>query len=462
MPQKQNESAARKTSQKQGSESDPKTPTVQLVSPRRLRSNPQNVRTHSRKQIEQIAGSIRQFGFRSPIIADEDGTILAGNGRLSAANYLELSLVPVFFVCYLRAAERRAYVLADNRLADKGGYDRPRLAAELNELAPLLEQSGLNIELTGWEPAEIDTLFADLVDDERDPADDIVSLGEAAVTRPGETWVLERHRLHCGDARDSASYASLLGRERAAMVFTDGPYNVAVSSIVGRGKTKHREFPSASGEMSEAQYTDFLTNVHTHIARHCADGAIVFTCIDWRHIGQMLTAGAAAFSELKNIVVWVKSNPGQGSFYRSQHEFIAVFKNGSGRACNNVELGRHGRNRSNVWKFAGVNSFRAGRMDELTLHPTVKPIAMVADAMRDCSRRGEIVLDPFLGSGTTILAAEKVGRRGYGIELDPLYVDVAIRRWQNFTRRDAILSGTRKTFREIERARSSETKGRKR
>ena len=218
-----------------------------------------------------------------------------------------LSLVPVFFVCYLRAAERRAYVLADNRLADKGGYDRPRLAAELNELAPLLEQSGLNIELTGWEPAEIDTLFADLVDDERDPADDIVSLGEAAVTRPGETWVLERHRLHCGDARDSASYASLLGRERAAMVFTDGPYNVAVSSIVGRGKTKHREFPSASGEMSEAQYTDFLTNVHTHIARNCADGAIVFTCIDWRHIGQMLTAGAAAFSELKNIVVWVKS-----------------------------------------------------------------------------------------------------------------------------------------------------------
>jgi DNA modification methylase len=224
---------------------------------------------------------------------------------------------------------------------------------------------------------------------------------------------------------------------------------VRIGATVGRGNTNHREFASASGEMSPAQFIDFLTKWMKLAAQFSEDGSIHYVCIDWRHLAEMLAAGNEVYSELKNVVVWAKTNAGQGSFYRSQHEFIFVFKNGDAPHQNHVELGKHGRNRSNVWTYAGVNTFRANRMDELSLHPTVKPVALVADAMRDCSRRGDIVLDPFMGSGTTILAAERIGRRAYGLEIDPLYVDVAVRRWQSFTKRDAILRATGQTFDEV-------------
>jgi DNA modification methylase len=245
-----------------------------------------------------------------------------------------------------------------------------------------------------------------------------------------------------------------MGRERADMVFADPPYNVCIAATVGRGKIKHREFASASGEMSPAQFTQFLTKWMTLAARYSEDGSIHFVCMDWRHLTEILTAGEEAYSELKNLVVWAKTNAGQGSYYRSQHELVFVFKNGNGPHQNNIQLGRYGRNRSNLWAYAGVNTFRTGRLDDLSVHPTVKPIALVADAMRDCSRRNDIVLDPFMGSGTTILAAERVGRRGYGLEIDPLYVDAAIRRWQDFTKQDAILKATGQTFEEVAASRT--------
>jgi DNA modification methylase len=254
---------------------------------------------------------------------------------------------------------------------------------------------------------------------------------------------------------------ALMGRDRAAMVFADPPYNVRVCPIVGRGKIKHREFAFAAGEMSPDEFTKFLESSLSLAAQYSRAGSIHYVCMDWRHLGEALAAGKGVYSELKNLVVWAKTNAGQGSFYRSQHELILVFKNGDGPHQNNIELGRHGRSRSNVWSYAGVNSFRAGRLDELAIHPTVKPVALVADAMRDCSRRGDIILDPFMGSGTTILAAERVGRRGYGLEIDPLYVDAAIRRWQDFTKRDAILKATGQTFDEVTAARSSIKRGRK-
>jgi DNA modification methylase len=244
-----------------------------------------------------------------------------------------------------------------------------------------------------------------------------------------------------------------MGGERAAMVFADPPYNVRVSSIQGRGKIRHREFVAGSGEMSKARFTKFLSDSLSLAAKRSTEGSIHYICMDWRHMGEMLAAGEEVYAELKNLVVWTKTNAGQGSFYRSQHELIFVFKNGEAPHTNNFGLGQHGRNRSNVWSYAGVNTFRTGRMDDLALHPTVKPVAMVADAMRDCSRRRDIVLDPFMGSGTTIVAAERVGRRGYGLELDPLYVDAAVRRWQRFTKRDAILKASGETFEEIAGAR---------
>lgn len=422
-------------------------PQVVMTPVDKLRPNNKNARTHSKRQIQQIADSIRQFGWTSPIVVDELGTILAGYGRFAASVDLRLRRVPTIVVSGLNDAEKRALALADNKIAANAGWDRSILAAELGELATLLPAINLDVSITGFEAAEIDTLATDLTDLEREPGEQISPLAEAkSISQLGDLWQLGQHRLLCGDACKEISLQQLLGNDRPSMVFTDPPYNVRIATTVGRGKTKHREFASGSGEMSPAQFTDFLKRWMKVAAAHSTNGSIHYVCIDWRHLGEMLAAGAAVYHELKNIIVWVKSNAGQGSFYRSQHEFILAFKNGDGPHRNNIELGKHGRNRSNVWSYPGVNSFRAGRMDELSVHPTVKPVALVADAIRDCSRRGEIVLDPFIGSGTTILAAERVGRRGYGVEIDPLYIDVAVRRWQSFTGRDAVLTSTGQTF----------------
>ena len=240
--------------------------------------------------------------------------------------------------------------------------------------------------------------------------------------------------ITCGDATDPEVYRILLNGEKAQMVFTDPPYNVPVNGhICGLGKVQHGEFVMASGEMSEEEFVRFLTDVTANLAAFSCDGSIHYVCMDWRHLGELLAAGRASYSELKNLVVWNKDNGGMGAFYRSKHELVFVFKNGSGPHINNFELGQHGRYRTNVWDYAGVNSLKSERAEELAMHPTVKPVAMVADAMRDCSRRGGIVLDAFSGSGTTIMAAEQTGRRGRAIELDPRYVDVAIRRWQKVT-----------------------------
>jgi DNA modification methylase len=268
-------------------------------------------------------------------------------------------------------------------------------------------------------------------------------------------WLLGKHRVSCGDARNAPDVHNLMGRECATMGFTDPPYNQRIGNVQGRGRIKHREFVAGSGEMLPAEFIQFLVEVLSLAARYSTAGSIHYVFMDWRHSAEILAAGDQVYTELKNLVVWVKTNAGQGSFYRSQHELIFVFKNGDAPHLNNFELGQHGRSRSNVWTYPGVNTFRAGRLDDLSMHPTVKPVALVADAMRDCSRRGDIVLDPFMGSGTTIMAAERVGRRAYGLELDPLYVDVAVDRWQAYTRRDAILEGTGQTFDEVADLRSS-------
>lgn len=421
---------------------------------RSLRAPKRKTRTHSKKQIRQIANLVLTYGWTYPILIDEDGVIICGYGRYLAALELGLKEVPTIVMSGLSDAKKRLLTIADNKIPTNAGWDYPVLAAELGELAALLPECQLNIELSGFEAAEIDSLMSDHLDSEREPADVIPEIEAKAVSRTGDLWTLSKHRLLCGDSREPGHVKKLMGTARAAMAFADSPYNVRVSSVQGRGKTKHREFAFASGEMSRAEFIEFLTRWMRLVARFLEDGSIVFCCMDWRHLRECLEAGEDAFTELKNIIAWIKTNAGQGSFYRSQHELILVFKNGTGRHQNNIELGKFGRSRSNVWEYAGVNSFRKDRLAELTVHPTVKPVALVADAMRDCSRRGDIVLDPFMGSGTTILAAEKVGRKAYGIEIDPHYVDVAIRRWQDFTKRDAILESTGQTFDEVTTERS--------
>jgi DNA modification methylase len=322
---------------------------------------------------------------------------------------------------------------------------------EFAALPELLLEDNLDISVTGFEPAEIDALHADFEDAATDPADEIDEscLAGPGVTQFGDLWQLGKHRLGCGDARSRDDLSRLLAGERAHMAFLDPPYNVAVGSVVGRGAVKHDEFAMASGEMSRDAFIAFLKETLGTAAQFSIHGAVHFACMDWRHIEELITASRSVYGAMLNLIAWVKTNTGQGSFYRSQHEMIGVFRVGATPHLNTIELGRHGRNRSNVWHYPGANTFRAGRMNDLRAHPTVKPAALTADAMKDCTRRNEIVVDTFCGSGTTLLAAERVGRRGYGLEIDPGYVDVAVRRWQAFTGKDALHVASGLTFEEI-------------
>lgn len=282
------------------------------------------------------------------------------------------------------------------------------------------------VTATGFEVAEIDLLLQADSETNPDPADEAPAVRDGpAATKPGDLWLIGPHRLYCGDALTSSSYAALMAGEEAAMIFTDPPYNVPIAGHVsGLGKVQHREFAMASGEMSEAEFTRFLTEAFRQMAAASADGAIHYVCMDWRHLYELLRAGRIADSTLLNICVWAKANGGMGSLYRSQHELVAVFKNGEAAHNNNVQLGRYGRNRTNVWTYPGMNSFQEGRDDKLAMHPTLKPVGLVADAILDCSKRGSIILDPFAGAGTTIVAAQRTGRRCFAMEIDPLYVDV--------------------------------------
>lgn len=417
----------------------------------KLTPNGRNARTHSRKQIRQIADSITAFGFVVPILVDEDGLIITGHGRYAAAKMLDLKQVPTLKVEGLSAAKRRALALADNRIAQNAGWDREILAAELPALTEVLAIEGLDLSITGFSPVEVDQLVADFEEDASDPDDTIdpAWASGAPVSKPGDLWQLGKHRLLCGDARTAEHVARLMGGARAAMAFLDPPYNVRVRDIGGRGQIKHAEFAMASGELSRSDFVSFLKATLAQATAVSHDGAVHYVCMDWRHVGELIEAGGAIYGEMLNLAVWVKSNAGQGSFYRSQHELVGIFRVGAEAHLNNVELGRHGRSRSNVWHYSGVNTFRAGRLDELRVHPTVKPVALVADAVRDCTRRGDIVLDVFAGSGTTILAAERVGRRAYTMEIEPRFVDAAIKRWQAFSRKDAICAETGLSFDEI-------------
>ncbi len=426
---------------------------VEYLSVGKLQPYSRNARTHSPKQIAQIAASIRTFGFNNPVLIDKDDGIIAGHGRVEAAKQLSLDTVPCLRLEHLNEVEKRAYILADNKLAEKAGWDADILAIELQHLTNL--DLDFDVSVTGFEMPEIDVLLTGPADEGKpDSADSTPELQPGpAVTQPGDIWQIGLHRLICGDSTKAETYGRLLDGERAQMVFTDPPYNVRIDGhVCGLGNTKHREFAFASGEMSTEEFTAFLSNVFAHLAVHTVEGAIQFICMDWRHMREVLDASNGTFSELKNLCVWSKTNGGMGSLYRSQHELVFVFKSGRAAHINNVELGRHGRYRTNVWSYAGINSFGATRDGDLAMHPTVKPTAMVADAILDCSNRAGIILDAFAGSGTTLVAAERTGRKGYGIEFDPHYCDVILRRLAVVTGCEALHATTGKSFSEVERA----------
>ena len=402
-----------------------------------------NARTHSKRQIRQLADSIARFGFTNPVLVADDDTILAGHGRVAAAKLLGMAHVPTVRLSHLSVAERRAYMLADNKLALNAGWDQELLAVELQALVDL----DFDVELTGFSLAEVDFVLdaAGERDAKRpeEPADAIPPLPAMAVSRRGDLWQCGRHRVLCGDARDTADYVALLEGKPVDLIFTDPPYNVPIDGhVCGLGRVRHREFAMGAGEMSETAFTAFLAQTLGAAAEQCRDGAIAFVCMDWRHMGELLAAGKQVFSELKNLCVWNKTNGGMGTFYRSKHELIFVFKVGTAPHTNSFALGETGRYRTNVWDYAGINSFGAGRDSELAMHPTVKPVALVADALRDCSKRGDLVLDSFGGSGTTLIAAEQVGRCARLLEYDPAYCDTIVRRWEILTGKPAMLAAT--------------------
>jgi DNA modification methylase len=411
----------------------------EMMSVSNLSPHPQNPRRHSRSQIQGIAKSIEAFGFNAPILIDKEKRIVAGHGRFEAAKYLGHVEVPVLHLNHLSDVQARAYLLADNKLTDRSSWDDAALAATLKELSELAVD--FDIEAIGFEPPEIDFRIQSLEDtDAAERADEFELATGPAVSVPGDLWILGTHRIYCGNALEESAYSGFYENGKASAAFTDPPYNVAIDGHVsGNGQIKHREFAMASGEMSVAEFTGFLTSGLSLICANTIAGGLIYTCMDWRHMLEMLTAGSAAGCGLTNLCIWAKSNGGLGSLYRSRHELIFVFKNGKEPHLNNIQLGRFGRNRTNVWNYHGVSNFtRKGTKRTLEYHPTVKPILLVSDAILDSTKRNDIVLDPFLGSGTTLLAAERTERRCYGIELDPLYVDTAIERWQRMTERQAV------------------------
>ena len=393
-----------------------------------LLPSPHNARTHSKRQVEQIVASIREFGFTNPILIDPDGSVIAGHGRLLAAKAMALSEVPSIVLEALSDTQKRALRLADNKIALNAGWDTDLLKLELGELAVL--DVDFDLSATGFSTGEIDVALKG----SPDPDDEAIpAVPKTPRTGLGDIWVLGDHRIGCGDGRDAAFLQAVIGEGVTVdAAFLDPPYNVRISGHAN-ARGRHREFAMASGEMTDPAFRTFLSESLGACAKVSRDGAVHFVCMDWRHMDEVSAVGDSIYGGLLNLCVWNKSNAGMGSLYRSKHEFVFVFKVGEAPHFNAVELGKHGRNRTNVWDYASVNSFAGSRREDLALHPTVKPIALVADAIQDVTRRGELVLDTFLGSGTTLIAAERTGRRFRGLDIDPAYVDVARVRWSAMT-----------------------------
>ncbi|QGN55012.1 DNA methyltransferase [Novosphingobium sp. Gsoil 351] len=397
--------------------------------PRALVPNPRNSRIHDDDQIDKLAESINSVGFNKPVVVGAGNVIYAGHGATLAAIKLGLDTIPTVSIAHLSEAQQRAFMIADNQLGELSEFNDEILAIELEELIALDE---FEITATGFELPKVDDLIERRHKPKADPADKPVNPNHIEdVARLGDLWLCGRHRLFCGSALDRESYLALLDGELAQMIISDVPFNVPIKGHVS-SKADAREFGMASGEMSPEQFTAFLRTSFEHMIANSVDGSIHFIFMDFRHLLELLTAGSV-YTEFKNLCCSVKSQGALGSLYRSRHELIAVFKAGKAKHINNIELGKHGRNRTNVWMAPGMNSFQKGRAEKLAMHPTLKPVGLIADAMLDCSTRGALILDPFGGSGTAMIAAERCGRRAAVIELDPHYVNVALRRFCDVT-----------------------------
>lgn len=419
---------------------------IQYLSIDSLVSNQNNPRIHSPRQLKALAKSIQSFGFNIPVVIDAHNLVVSGHARVEAAKSLRLQHIPVIHLSHLSPDQIKAFSIADNRLSEMSSWNDELLAVQLKELS--LVNLDFDLESTGFTIGEIDLRIEGLANSIDVDEEDLPLPTGPATTQLGDLWLLGDHRLYCGNSQSLESFDILMQKQLAGMVITDPPYNVKVQGHVGgKGKIKHREFGMASGEMSSNEFTQFLKTTFNLLTIHSIQGSVHTIFMDWRHLPEIIEAGQVAYSAMLNMCVWVKNQAGMGSLYRSQHELALIYKNGTSPHRNNVQLGRFGRYRTNVWQYAGIQAMRHGEEgDLLAMHPTVKPIQMIADAILDCAKPRDIILDPFLGSGTALLACERVGRRCYGMELDPTYVDTSIRRWQMMTGNDAVHAVTGLTF----------------
>jgi DNA methylase len=403
-------------------------------------------RKHSPQQVSKLAASLKQFGFAYPILIDVNGRVVAGWGLVLAARKLGLLEIPAVQLSDLSEAKLRSLRLALNRLGEDSTWDREALTLEFSEI---LELGSVGLEFTGFETGEIDFILDGNGTDQEDELPKVENHAPP-VSRADDQWTLSQHSLLCGNALIAENYDRLLADDKVQMMFADPPYNVPIEGHVsGLGKFKHKDFAMGSGELCPAEFVKFLRTSLGHAADHSTSGAVHFICMDWRHGREVNAAADPIYDQQLNLCVWKKTNAGMGSLYRSGHELVFVFKVGKAPHINNVALGRHGRNRTNVWDYVSQNALNGTSRSKLSLHPTVKPVALVADAIRDCSTRGGLILDPFGGAGTTLIAAERTGRRARVIELDPLFVDVTIERWQRLTGGTAIHAGTGRCFADI-------------
>ena len=416
-----------------------------------IRSYKRTLRKRSRRWQAAMQASIKRFGLILPILIDQDGEIIGGEGVFEIAKQCGFMEVPTVRIDHLNEVDIRLLRLALNRIAEESSWDTVELSDEWRDLQPIAMDLGYDV--SGFTTPEIDSLLHQPPSKEQEDADDHqMEVGEpgSEVSQVGDLWVLGNHLVLCGSSLEADNLKRLMGGDLARMVLTDHPYNLKIQGNVGGlGKHKHREFVQASGEMDEVQFTQFLTTSIATLAGSCNDGALLYMFMDWRHQWEILSGIRAAGLAMVNMAVWAKTSPALGAFLRSQHELCFIVKKGRAKHTNNIDLGRWGRTRSNVWNYAGVNSFGPDRDEQLAMHSTCKNVSMLVDAIRDASDRGEIVLDGFLGSGSTLIAAERTGRICRGLELDPLYVDTILRRWERVTSGPAILHGTGETMAQV-------------
>jgi DNA modification methylase len=404
-----------------------------------------NAKRHSASQIKKLQQSITAFGFTNPILLSSTNEVITGHGRLEAAKKMGIPLVPTIRLDHLSIDQCRALRISDNRLAELADWDYELLHPELMELTEL----NFSTEIMGFDTPDIDAMELQL-QPKQAAKDELPALPIKPVTRLGDIWQIGPHRIICGDAKYEATFQLVLKSRKAEMVITDPPYGVSIQRhVCGLGKVQHREFVEGSINVTESSLGQMFSSMAKSLVNSSIDGSIHMIFMDWAHLQLLMNSCSPHYSELKNICVWAKTNAGMGSLWRSQHELVAVYKNGTSKHINNVELGKHGRYRTNIWNYAGMNAFSKDRDELLASHPTVKPVALVADAIRDCSSRGGLILDPFSGSGTTMIAAHETGRHAAVIELDPIYVDLAITRMKKLTGLEAIHTESGMTFEEM-------------